>query len=248
MPAGFQFWVEDLDDVIQLADDEQFFSLFEKGVETDAQSWSQEGNNSGYRDVVISSFSTSDAPMMAVRSDSGGTWCSLIDTANGDLTYRIFRTGSGDVEWYLFAKKAPSLNASNLGLELWDENGNLVFASDMPPARPVGIYSDSGYSGLPLTGRKLAHAPMKEYRFSYRSITYAGIGSCQLGDGPAYQHYEETGWTRSAIAVGGSSVSESNRSTQFGPVPYACFNTPSPASFTNNSPPFRTLILDVTNY
>lgn len=248
MAAGFRTYTNG-GATVQLSDDEIFYSLFEQGSELDSSNWSQEGGGSAanFRDVVISGYALSDEPIMALRSASGGTWATLIDTANGDLTYRIFRSSTGfDVQWFLFAGKAPPAVISGAGLHLYNSTGRRVFSSDSPPIRVLGVFSHAGYVGQSTTGLALAHAPMKSKRESVTIYSYGGLGSCQVGGQQGYEEFIQEQFARSAIAVG-SGVAEENRTGDFTTRTGACVTTANPRSFGLDASEFRTLVIDVTN-
>lgn len=253
MPTGLEVFLPD--GSIKLTNEDPILSLRDSGVISDSAGWSQEGTNSGYFDVTVYGIQISSAPMIAVRSSSSiGTWAHIQGSSTGAVTFRIYRTGSGSVEWFVFSPPEPAYlhpptNPSNSGLELYNSSNQLVFASETPVARPIGIYSNSGYSGLSLSGRTLAHAPIKQRTYSYTNYTHAGLGSCNIGGQQGYQQYSETGWSRTAISVSGSSVNTANRFSQFGPVPTSCsLSQPSTPSFSRISPEFSSLILDVSNF
>lgn len=250
MPAGFQSLADGIH--TQLTNEDVYFTLSAKGVISGV--WSQEGNNSGFVDIVLSGYSLADVPMFALKSASG-TWSTLIADTASSLTYRVFRVGGADVNYFLFTNRSPSPNASKAGIELYKPNGQLVFASDTLIARPMGIFSgnlfgSSSYSGQPLAGKEIAHVPMKQGTYSYQNDVYGNLGSCLLPGGiNGYSLTRTTGWQRSAVSVGVGSVSHAPRFSQVTLGNMFCSSVFTPnTNSSGGALSYSSLILDVTNY
>lgn len=251
MGVGFRSVVDGFN-VTQITNEDFNFSLFAQGV-LDNTGWASEGGgNSGYRDLVISGYAVADGPMMAISSASA-VWCNIVSTAGGNLTYRIFRVGSDNVEWFFFTKKSPTDISPGAGLRLYKKVGGvrvLTYSSLFPVARPIGIYEDGVYSGISITGRKLAIVPIKQRTYSYNTYTAGGLGSCTAPGGfAAYQFYNAFGYSRTAIIASVGVLSTNNRFQNVGPIPYICSLSPFPSpSSSSLSDGYKALILDVTNY
>lgn len=250
MPVGFRSFVQGTS-IVQITNEDFNFSLFLQGELSNA-GWAQEGNNSGSKDVVISGYAVSDGPMLAVHSPDSAVWCELLSSSGGNLTYRVYRVGSGVVEWFFFAKKSPPDTAPGAGMRLYKKVGGvrvLTYSSMYPVVRVLGTYTDSVYSGLAIAGRKLAIVPKKQRSYSYNITTSGPINSCtQPGGSPGYQVRNEFGWQRTAVAAGVGSLSVSNRFQQVGPVPVNCSSIPVSSGGTSLSDGFSALVIDVTGY
>ncbi|QSX32631.1 hypothetical protein JYB87_12820 [Shewanella avicenniae] len=246
MPTGLQVMLGGTA-TTQITNEDVYFSLFSKGILTNQLSWAQEGNNSSVYELTINGVTADDEPMLALRC-AGGTWAELASSTPNSVKYLIYRVGTADVLWYLFTAKSPA--AITDGLELYDIDGNVIFNSGHPIARPLGTFSNDGYSGLDLTGRTLAHVPMKMGATAYRFFTHGSLGSCMSGGAyPGYQTYQTEGWQRSAIAINNQTIAMEAREQRLGPYPYACLLNP-PLTGMNNfqSLDYSSLILDVTYY
>jgi len=218
MPAGFQSWTDG--NISQITDVDIFFTLSVKST-TSGAVWSQEGGNSGFTDVTFSGYSISDAPMLALKGP--GSWATLQASTGSSLTFRIFSVSiASPITYYLFTNRRPPVNASKAGLEVYNSAGQIVYASDTLIARPMGVFSgdlfgSSSYSGQPISGRDIAHVPIKMGSYSYQTDTYAGLGSCFVGGpgGPAgYSATRDTGFQRSAIAASTGSLVSAPRAGQ----------------------------------
>lgn len=246
MPVGFVTY--NGENSIQLTDEGVFFSLVTKGVVTDADDWVQEGSTSVSLQVTFNGVSRDHLPLMALHS-SRSTWATLTSSTATSVTYTIFATGSGSVEYFLFTSRPPPANPSRCGLELYNAAGVRVFASDYPPMRPLGTLDNDGYEGLALSGRKLAHVPVIMESYSFLEISSGGLGTCQISGTTTagYQLRRREGWRRSAVRAGTGTVSYSPRTMNIGPYPYYCSTSPTNQINSTGYPNFKSLIIDVTN-
>lgn len=247
MTAGFRSWTDT--GYEQLTDSDFNFSLFTKGILTSAgNTWLSEGGNSGYVVLTISGYSTADVPMLALSSSSA-VWGELVSSTGSSITYNVYRVGSSDVEWFLFCKKSPPVSAHGVGLRIFNSAGSLIYSSEYPIARPIGVYDQTGYTGIDITGRKLAIVPVKQRSYDFTSNTSGGLGTCTYnGTTPGYQVYTTSGFSRTAISAGVGSLGVNPRAMSVGPSPVYCSNTPVTQGNTRTSEGFRALVLDVTNY
>jgi len=251
MPAGFQSWTDG--NIAQITDVDIFFTLSLKGT-TAGVSWVQEGNNSGSYDLVISGYSLSDAPMLALKGP--GSWHTLIAATGSSLTFRIFRVGpSGDITYYFFTNRRPPVNASETGLEVYNAAGQVVYASDTLIARPMGVFSgnlfgSSSYSGQPIAGRDIAHVPIKQGTYSFQNDDYGNLGSCTVPGGiSGYSLSRTTGFQRSAISVSTGSIASNPRESQVTLANMFCSPSFSPdISSSGSALSYQSLILDVTHF
>lgn len=251
MPAGFQSFTAD-NNVTQLTNDGIFFSLVTKGVLTGSESWGQEGQNSATHSMTISGATLADRPLLALHSTTRSTWATLTSSDSNSVTYTVAATNSGIIEWFLFSMKDPLPNPSKSGLELRRDNGTLCFASDFPPVLPLGIIDNDGYTGISVSGRKVAHIPIKESHYQFNNYTYAGVGSCLTGGQPGSLQYLHFGFARSSVTAGMGVIAAAwnGRNRSFGPTQTgACmFGPQQPQTNQSNQPIFKSLIIDVTNY
>lgn len=247
MPAGFQSFTND--GVTQLTNDGIFFSLVNKGILTGSESWGQEGQNSAQHEMTISGVSKIDQPLLALHSTTRNTWSTLTADSANSVTFTVYATGSGIIEWFLFSLKDPQANPSRSGLELRRDDGTLCFASDFPPVLPMGVIDNNGYSGIPISDRKLAHISLTESYLRYRNVTYGGLGSCLQGGMQGYRETVQEGWGRSTVFAGmgevGGSKSGRHRVTTY---PGACNLSRPPQNNSLDQSVFKSLIVDVTNY
>lgn len=251
MPAGFQSWTDG--NIAQITDTDIFFTLSAKGSSAGV-SWIQEGNNSGYYDLVFSGYSLSDAPMLAL-SGASGSWHTMISATPSSLTFRIFSVLIGTVTHYLFTNRRPSTNASKSGLEVYNSSGQVVYASDTLIARPMGVFSgdlfgSSSYSGQSIAGRDIAHVPIKQGTYSFSNDDYGNLGSCTVPGGlSGYSLTTTTGFQRSAIATSTGSISSVPRSSQVTIGNIYCAPSFIPdRSNSNSALSYQSLILDVTHF
>jgi hypothetical protein len=250
MPAGFQSWTNE--DFAQITDADIFFTLSVKGT-TDGVIWQQEGNNSAYCTVVFSGYSLSDAPMIAMKGP--GSWATLQSSSELSLTFRIFSVStSSPITYYLFTNRRPPTNASKSGLEVYNSDGQIVYASDTLIARPMGVFSgelfgSSSYSGQPINGRDIAHVPIKMGSYSFSNNIYGNLGSCSTPQGPGYSLTQTTGFQRSAIATATGNISSAPRFSQVTISNIFCSPTFSPnTSSSGGSLNYQSLIVDVTSF
>ena len=241
MAVGFQSFTDN--GVAQLTDQEVFFYLKEKRTMTSFSQ--QEFANSGFDDYTFSKPSNSDF-MLGLKCDGAGTWYHVTSVSSTSVTFRVYRTATtNDVTGYFFTTGNPP--SSSGGLELFNSSGNRVFSSDYPVVRVAGVLSENGYIGTSVSGKQLAHVPMKEGRFYSINRTFGGFGTCKIGgiiDG--YQQFTQEQWVRTAIDT--NDLSENNRSRNFGPFPTGCFSSNTPSSNIYDAREYRTLVIDVTNY
>ncbi len=243
MPTGLQVMLGGTA-TTQITNEDVYFSLFRKGIVTSQATWSQEGGNSAYYDLTVTGVTMEDEPMLALRC-TGGTWHEVISNAANSVTWRIYRTGGGDVLWYLFTAKSPE--AITFGLELYDINGQVIFNSGHPIARPLGVFANGNYSGIDLAGRTLAHVPMKMSYYSYRLVTYRY--PVNMGGYDQYWVFQQTGWSRSAISINNQTIAEQFRSMNIGPIPtHYQMSMPLTVPNQSSSQEYASLILDVTYY
>lgn len=236
---------------VQFTNEVPILSLFRQGsFSTSDGGWVQEGGNSGQRDFSVSIPESVGYNVMIALRSSQGCWAELVSRSGQTLNYRIFMVGSGTVQYFIYSDAPPPANPSRRGLELYHQ-GRRTYASDYQPMLPLGIFSGANvsgsYSGIPLSGRRVAHVPVKAYSFSQRSMSYAGQGSCNAGALPGWQVYQQESWTRSAIIAFSGSVSVNNRQMTYGPYPTYC--SPALPQVQTNSTTyngFRSLIIDVT--
>jgi hypothetical protein len=250
MPAGFQSWTDG--NIAQITDVDIFFTLAIKGT-TAGVTWVQEGNNSGYYDLVISGYSLSDAPMLALKGP--GSWHTLIAATGSSLTFRIFRVGSGDITYYFFTNRRPAVNASKSGLEVYNSAGQIVYASDTLIARPMGVFSgalfgSSSYAGQSISGRDIAHVPIKQGTYSFQNDDFGGLGSCTAPGGiSGYSLTRTTGFQRSAIAASTGSIASAPRASQVTLANIFCSTSFSPdVSSSASALSYESLVLDVTHF
>ncbi|GFE73443.1 hypothetical protein NTCA1_10920 [Novosphingobium sp. TCA1] len=234
----------------QLTTDMVFFRL-EQTVQLPAGSgWSQYGNNSGQRDVFIAGLTIADAPMPALTS-AGGSWAEIVSTSGGGITYRVYSVGPSDVTLLVFSQRRPPVSAHMAGCELYKPDGSIVFSSDYPIARPLGILSNTGYSGVSLAGRSVAHVPQKQEANSAVNYTYTGQGSCQIGPYQGYQVYQRNQWSRTSVVASGSTAAAGgNFYSDSGTIQYMCASSPSGVPLSQQIGSlggWRSLILDITN-
>ncbi|PZQ55256.1 MAG: hypothetical protein DI555_07850 [Novosphingobium pentaromativorans] len=254
MPAGIE--MNTPDGRVQLLTSQIYFRLEQK-IEIPAGStgWQQFSNNSGQRDVFVAGLSPSDIPMLAIASPSF-TWADVVSTANGGITWRIYATstGSNPITLYVFSQRRPPVSEHMAGAELYAPDGSIVWSSDYPIARPLGILSNPApgtYSGVGLSGRSVAHVPQKQEVNSAISFTSAGEGSCRIGPYNGWQVYRRDQWSRTGVSAWGSLVSGSGTAffQDSGSFQYMCASSPSsiPLSQQISTVGWRSLILDVTN-
>jgi hypothetical protein len=232
------------DDHLQLSDEQIYFRL-EGKVELDASTagWAQYGNGS-FRDVTFTGPSAADWPMLALSSDAG-TWAKLIASSAGSLTYRITRTAAQAVTLFLFSARRPPDDVGEL--IIYADYPVVAFNSSYPVARPLGTYSATGYKGVPIAGRRLAHVPQKQETASFNLFQNQGLGTCTFNGQPAYNITNRTGWAERQVVAGNAALGNLNISVDVGPVQYMCsqFNqTPQGASYGSGG--WSSLILDVT--
>lgn len=252
MPAGFIARTDT--GIIQISDQEIHFSLMDRGT-LPSSGWAPEtGTSSGGAseqiDLIISGFSTADAPMLAISS-ARGTWAEIISSTSSGITYRIYRRVTSEspvVDWYFFSKKSPPAS-TGAAMIIRNESNQIVFSSNYPPARVLGIFNQDGYSGAPITGKKLAHIPVKQRSTGFLSVTFAGIGSCTMGGSvPGYQHYRAEGSGRSSVyATVGDVGFGGYRGFQTGALPVFCSPSQQPQSNSYDSLTYESIIIDVTN-
>lgn len=247
MAALIETWTDD--GHLQITDDQIYFILEQK-VSFDGSNtgWGQYGNSGGTsRDVTFSGITLADAPMVAINSEAV-TWARLISSTPTSLTYRISRGSSLAVNIFLFSKRRPP-NDSGL-VCLYADDGGCIFNSDFKVARPLGNYTQAGYSGIPIAGRTLAHVPQKLETANFNLFQNQGLGSCTINGNAAYQVTNTTGWSEVHVRAGVGVLDRNVVSSQIGPIQYACVASTSgvPLGQSYSSSGWGSLILDVTKY
>ena len=244
MAALIETWT--VDGHSQLRDDYLYFRLEGKAsFDATTAAWAQYGNNGGsYRDITFNGPGLADAPMLALSS-AAGTWAKLIASTGSSLTYRITRTSAQIVNMWLFSARRPP-NDSGL-VCFYADDGGCIFNSDYPIARPLGTYSNDGYSGISIAGRTLAHVPQKQETASYNIYQSQGLGSCSFNGQASYQITNTTGWSERQVAASNGSLSAANITSIIGPVNYQCMQTNQPpVGSSYSSAIWSSLIIDVT--
>ncbi len=244
MAAGFRCLTDD--GYLQITDSQIYFRQEGKAsLDASTSGWGQYGNQGGsFRDVTFTGPSLSDAPMLALSS-AAGTWAKLIASSAGSLTYRITRTGAQVVDMYLFSARRPPATGGEF--RLYDDSGNCIVNNAYPIARPIGMLTRDGYSGVSVAGRKCAHVPLKQETATYNLYQSNGLGSCTFNGQPAYQITNTTGWIEGQVIATTGQVAGQTLRSVIGPVNYQCMQSNSPPIGSNfASVEWQAMILDVT--
>jgi hypothetical protein len=253
MPAGMETTTPD--GRVQLTTDMIYFRLEQKiDLPADSNGWAQFGTGSGQRDIFVAGLTVADGPLLALASQSF-TWAEIVGTSGGGITWRVYRSGTNAVTLYVFSQRRPPVSAHMAGCELYEYAGPIVYSSDYPIIRPLGMLTNPApgtYSGVSLAGRSVAHVPIKQEVTSAVSFTSAGIGSCYYSSVQGYQIYRRDQWSRGGVVAWGNSVSGSGNAffQDSGTFQYQCVPSASaiPASQqVSSTGGWRSMIIDVTN-
>lgn len=252
MPAGFETYTPD--GRVQLLANMTYFRL-EQRIDLPTSGWGQFGNNSGQRDVFVAGLTMADAPMMALTATTH-TWADIVSTANGGITWRVYAVNpsASTIVAIVFSQRRPPVSDHMAGAEFFMTDGTIAWSSDYPIARPLGVITQNGYSGVSVAGRHLAHVPQKQEVSTALSFTYAGLGSCRQGNTNGYQVYRRDQWARTGVTAwgGGTIYGASNAFyADSGNIQYTCALSPQSVPISQNIGSlggWRSLVLDVTNF
>lgn len=138
MAAGFE--VRNPSGALQIDGTFQNLELRQVGSTTCDQYIS--GTNYWYREI---SLTTGGRPMLAIK-DTGGASAFVLSggVSGGHVTYRICRGSPGSVEWMLFDVPTPS--GANFGLQVFNQDGALVFDALKKYARVLDVVAGSNMS------------------------------------------------------------------------------------------------------
>lgn len=244
MPAGFE--TSTPDGRLQLLTNQIYFRLEQK-IEIPAGSGGWVGN---YRDVSTGGLGAGDIPLLAIASPAA-TWAEVV----GVGVWRVYTTSTLQPHvLYIFSQRRPPVSAHMSGAELYATDGSILWSSDYPIMRPLGVLSNpapGSYSGVSLAGRSVAHIPQKRETTYALTFTSAGIGSCYYSSVQGYQVYRRDQQAKTGVVAWGSSVSGSGSafSEDTGQYQYMCAPSASsiPLSQQISSVGWRSLIIDVTN-
>lgn len=254
---AFGFQTQTTDGWRQLLDSYIYFRLEQKLV-LDESGWEDTALVGApelvrRRIIFINGLTMADRPQVAI-SCTTGTFATITAASGGvNITvYRIIRVSAATVTLYVMSKRPPP--TTGFGLKLFNPAGTALFNLFVPIERPLGTYNNSGYAGVSLAGKQLAHIPQRFARGTIRSFRVGVLGSCTTTGTSgqpvqAYQSYYTDTTSCVFVACAGSSVSADGK-TLVGPEqPYLCSisNTGTPGDTGSQATNYRSLIIDVTN-
>lgn len=177
MPAGFE--VTNSYGTAMITDTSVVFSLLAKG------SFSYSESNTT---LTIALPRAPVNAILAVVPKAAPVTFNRVFNGNGmQLSYSVGSTIAQSFEWFLFDSAPPTPNSINAGLEVYKDNGTLVYASQTPVMKIVDFaYNHFTYSRVVPAGKKYAVALANTYTYRITEV-YASLESTD----PEYDWYRQ---------------------------------------------------------